>query len=88
LTFERKHKEFTVIKVNLNIARNDSKEYLYDEDDLYLEFNNVGYNSIIWINCIYDYYIFYLGFKATYNFFFKAMFRFIKKIYRKEKTRY
>ncbi len=40
------------------------------------------------MNCIYNYYVFYLGFKAIYNFFFKAIFRFIKKIYKEEETRY
>ncbi len=45
--FEREHKEFTVIRINLNIARRDNEEYLYEEDDPYLELNNVGYNGII-----------------------------------------
>ena len=45
--FKREYKEFTVIKVNLNITRKNDKEYPYNEDNLYFEFNNVGYNSII-----------------------------------------
>ncbi len=40
------------------------------------------------MNYIYDYYRFYLGFKATNNFFFKTMFRFIKKIYQEKEMRY
>ncbi len=60
-----------VIRVNLSITRNDNEEYLYDEDNLYFEFNNVGYDGIIWMNCIYDYCIFYLEFKVTYKFFLK-----------------
>ena len=47
LVFEREYKEFTVIKVNLNIIKNDSKKHLYNKDDPYLEPNNVGYNNII-----------------------------------------
>ena len=47
LTPERKYKEFTVIGVNLNTVRNNSEEHLYNEDDLYLEFNNTGHNNII-----------------------------------------
>ncbi len=37
------------------------------------------------MNYIYNYYIFYLRFKIINNFFFKAIFRFIKKIYKKNK---
>ena len=44
---EREDKEFIVIRVNLNIIKRDDKEYFYKEDDLYFEFNNVKYNSII-----------------------------------------
>jgi len=47
LAFEREHEEFIIIEVNLNIARNDGEEYLYNEDDLYLESNNVRYDSIV-----------------------------------------
>ncbi len=47
LTFEREYKEFIVIRVNLNITRRDNEEYPYDEDDLYLEFNNVEHYNII-----------------------------------------
>ncbi len=47
LAFEREYEEFTIIGVNLSTVKKDNEEYLYDEDDLYLEFNNVGYNSII-----------------------------------------
>ena len=47
LTFEKKHEEFTVIKVNLNIIRKDDEEYLYNEDDPYSEPNNARYHNII-----------------------------------------
>ena len=40
------------------------------------------------MNYIYNYYIFYLRFKTINNFFFKAIFKLIKKVYKKEKTRY
>ncbi len=86
LTSKRKYKEFTVMGVNLNIARNDGEEYLYKEDDPYLEPNNVRHYSIIWMNCIYNYCIFHLGSKAINNFFPKAMFRSIKKTYTFEET--
>ena len=33
--------------INLNIVRNNNEEHLYDEDDLYFEFNNAGYYSIV-----------------------------------------
>ena len=88
MAFEKEYKEFTVIKINLNIVKNDSKKHFYNEDDLYLEFNNVEYNGIIWMNYIYDYCTFYLGPKATYNFFSKVMFRPIKKAYREKETRH
>ncbi len=44
---KEKHEEFTVIRVNLNTIRRDSKEHLYNENDLYLESNNIGYYSIV-----------------------------------------
>ncbi len=47
LAFEREYEEFTVIRVNLSTTRNNSEEYPYNEDDLYLEFNNARYNDII-----------------------------------------
>ncbi len=47
LIFKEEYKEFTVIRVNLNIIKNDSEEHLYNEDDLYLKPNNIGYNDII-----------------------------------------
>jgi len=47
LAFEGEYKEFTVIGVNFNTARNDNEEHLYDEDDFYFESNNAGYNDII-----------------------------------------
>ncbi len=81
LAFKRKYEEFIIIRINLNIVRNDGEEYLYNEDDLYLKFNNIEHNDIVWMNCIYNYYILYLRFKVINNFFFKAMFRFIKKVY-------
>ena len=82
------YKEFIVMDINLSTIRNDGEEHPYKEDDLYLELNNVGYYSIIQINCIYNYYAFYLGFKTTNNFFPKTMFRFIKRAYTFEKTEY
>ncbi len=45
--FKEKYKEFIIIKINFNIVKNDNEEYLYDEDDLYFKFNNIGYNNII-----------------------------------------
>ncbi len=47
LAFKKEHKEFTVIKVNFNIVKNDSEKHLYNKDDLYLKSNNTGYNNII-----------------------------------------
>ncbi len=44
---KREYKEFIVIRVNLNIIRNNNEEYLYNEDNPYLESNNTGYNGII-----------------------------------------
>ena len=46
LAFEREYKEFIVIRVNLNTVRNDDEEYLYNENDLYFEPNNIGYDNI------------------------------------------
>ncbi len=40
------------------------------------------------MNCIYDYCIFYLGFKPIYNFFFRVIFRPMKKVYKKEETKH
>ncbi len=74
--------------INLNIARNDDEKYLYNENNLYLEPNNVGYHNIIWMNCIYNYYIFYLRFKTINNFFSKAVFRPMRKIYIEEEIRH
>ena len=88
LIFKKEYKEFTIIKVNFNTIRNNNEEYQYNKDDFYLEFNNTGYNNIIQINCIYNYYTFYLRFKVINNFFFKTMFKLIKKMYKEEKTRY
>ncbi len=47
LASEEKHKEFIVIRVNLNTAKNNGEEYLYNEDDLYLEPNNAEHNDIV-----------------------------------------
>ncbi len=47
LTFKKEYKEFIIIKVNFNIVKKDNKEYSYNEDNLYLEFNNVKYYNII-----------------------------------------
>ncbi len=57
---EGEYKEFIVIGVNLNIIRNNSEEYLYNKNDLYLKFNNAGYNDITQMNYIYNYCILYL----------------------------
>ncbi|SRR6266699_6800251 len=88
LTFKEKYKEFIVIRINLNIIRNNSEKYPYKEDDLYLKPNNVGHDNIIWMNCIYDYCVLHLRFKATNNFFSKVIFKPMKKVYREEKTRH
>ena len=40
------------------------------------------------MNCIYNYYVFYLRSKTINNFSFKTIFKPIKKAYREEKTRY
>ena len=74
--------------INLNTAKNDNKKYLYKKDDLYFEFNNVEHYNIVWINCIYNYYAFYLKFKITNNFFFRIIFKLIKKTYIEKETRY
>jgi len=47
LAFKREHEEFIVIRVNLSIVKNNGKKHPYNEDDLYLEFNNIEYNNII-----------------------------------------
>ncbi len=44
---EKEYEEFIVIRVNLNIIKEDNEEYLYNEDDPYLEPNNIRYNGII-----------------------------------------
>ena len=81
LASKEEYEEFTIIRINFNIIRENDKEYPCNEDDFYFEFNNIGYNRIIQMNCIYNYYILHLRFKVTNNFFFKTMFRFIKKVY-------
>ncbi len=45
--FEGEYEEFTVIRVNLNTVRKDDKEQSYNEDNFYLEFNNVEHYNII-----------------------------------------
>ena len=40
------------------------------------------------MNYIYDYCVLYLGLKTTNNFFFKAMFKPMKKAYKEEETRH
>ncbi len=47
LAFKRKHEEFIVIRINLNIVKNNSEKHLYDKNDFYFESNNIGYDSII-----------------------------------------
>ena len=88
LVFKKEYEEFTVIRVNFNIVKRNDEKHPYNENDLYLESNNTGYNNIIQMNYIYNYYIFYLESKAINNFFFKAMFIFIKKVYREEEIRH
>ncbi len=88
LIFKREYEEFTVMGVNLSTAKNNDEEYLHDEDDPYLEPNNIRHYDIVQINCIYDYCVFYLEFKAINNFFSRAIFRLIKKIYIEKETRY
>ncbi len=88
LTFEKEYEEFIIIRINFNIVKNNGEKYLYNKDDLYLKSNNVGYNDIIQMNYIYNYYVLYLRSKAIYNFFFKVIFKFIKKVYKEEETRY
>ena len=88
LAFEKENEEFTVIRVNLNITRQSNKEHLYKENDFYFELNNIRYYSIIWMSCIYNYYRYHLGSKATNNFFLKAIFKSIRKVYIKEEIRY
>ncbi len=44
---EEEDEEFIIIRVNLNIVKNNGEEHPYNEDDLYLESNNIGYNNII-----------------------------------------
>ncbi len=88
LASKRKYKEFIIIGVNLNITKNNSEKHPYKEDNLYLELNNVGYHNIVQMSCIYNYYIFYLRPKITNNFFFKAIFKPIKKVYIFEETKH
>ncbi len=86
LASEGKYKEFIVISINLSTAKNDKEKHSYNEDNPYFEFNNVKYYSIIWINYIYDYCIFHLRLKTINNFFFKIIFKPMKKVYTFEKT--
>ncbi len=88
LVFKREYKEFIIIEINFNIIRKDNKKHFYNKDNLYFKFNNIRYNNIIQINYIYNYYIFYLGFKAIDNIFFRIIFKPIKKVYREEETRH
>ncbi len=88
LTFKGEYEEFIVIRINFNIIKRDNKEHFYNEDDLYFESNNIGHYSIIQMNYIYNYYIFYLRFKAINNFFFKIIFKSMKKVYREEETKH
>ncbi len=88
LAFKEKHEEFIVIKVNFNTIKKDDEEYPYNEDDLYFESNNIEHYNIIWINCIYNYCVLYLEFKVINNFFFKAIFRFMRKAYIEKEMRY
>ncbi len=47
LAFKRKYEEFTIIRVNLNTVKNNGEKHPYNENDLYLKPNNIGYNNII-----------------------------------------
>ncbi len=37
--FVEEYEQFIMIKVNFNIAKENNEEYLYDEDNSYLESN-------------------------------------------------
>ena len=88
LAFKKEYKEFTIIKISLNTVKKDDKEYLYNKNNLYFEFNNIKHHNIIQMNCIYNYCTFYLGFKTINNFFLRIIFKLFKKAYKKEKTKY
>ncbi len=45
--FKKEYEEFTIIKVNLNIIKNNNEEYFYNKNDLYFKPNNIRYNNII-----------------------------------------
>ncbi len=47
LAFKKEYEEFIVIRINFSIVKNNNEEHFYNEDDLYLEPNNIGYNDII-----------------------------------------
>ncbi len=86
LALEREYEEFTMMGINLSTTKNDSEEHLYNEDNPYFEPNNAGYHSIIQISYIYNYCVFYLRFKIINNFFSRAIFRLIRKVYIFEET--
>ncbi len=88
LTLKGEHKEFTVIKINLNITKKNDEKHLYNENNLYFEFNNTGHYNIIQINYIYNYCTLHLKLKAINNFFLKTMFKLIKKVCREEETKH
>ena len=46
LAFEREHKEFIVIGINLNTVKNNGEKHPYNKDNLYLKPNNIRYNGI------------------------------------------
>ncbi len=41
------YKEFIIIEINPNTIKRDDEKHFYNEDDLYLESNNVRYYNII-----------------------------------------
>ncbi len=47
LAFKKEYKELIIIKINFNTVKKDGEEYLYNKDNLYLEFNNAEHNNII-----------------------------------------
>ncbi len=88
LTSKGKYEEFTVIKINFNIVKKDDEEYPNNEDDFYVKPNNIKYYNIIQMNYIYNYCALHLRFKTINNFFFKPIFKLIKKVYKKEEIRH
>ncbi len=47
LAFKEEHEEFIVIRVNLDIIKKNDEKHAYNEDNLYLEPNNIKHYNII-----------------------------------------